>query len=125
MSTIYIFDSLSYLSSSYFGIKKSCLDSQLWQPRYYSSVRQRIIIHFEEKAIKFGSSLLLNLMLVKSKFQVHSFQGCEKVVKELIIVIKDHEFYHQCVYPVALYIFGNGLSLSLSQMMFFSSFVRG
>ena len=72
MSLILIIVSLSYVSSSYFGIKKKLLR--------LTTLATAILLFYEtkknyssaEKAIKIGFSFL-NLMLVKSRALKHSF----------------------------------------------------
>ena len=72
MSLISIIVSLSYYSSSYFGIRKKLLR--------LTTLATAILLFYEtkknyssaEKAIKIGSSLL-NSILVKSRVLAHSF----------------------------------------------------
>ena len=72
MSTISIFASLSYLSSSFIGIKKKLFRLKTLATAILFFYETKKNYSSEEKAIKIGSTLL-NPMLVKSKFPVHSF----------------------------------------------------
>ena len=72
MSTISIFASLSYLSSSFIGIVKKLFRLTTLATAILFFYETKKNYSSEEKAIKIGSTLL-NPMLVKFKFLVHSF----------------------------------------------------